>query len=91
MIIRLALVFGLWIAVLAGVTRYWGAAPALVVLFPGAALMAHLPPDVALTGATAISATFRSTEPGLAARLYGAGALLVLPAGLTGCATPPRV
>ncbi|MEM6305860.1 MAG: hypothetical protein AAF744_14165 [Pseudomonadota bacterium] len=61
-------------------------APAAVVMFPSAAFLETLPGDVAITGQTAISVTLYSDAPNLAAALYAAGAPLVLPSGLKGCA-----
>ncbi len=75
-----------WIAVLAGAMVLTDAAPAALVMFPDPALLAALPDGVAITGKTAISVTLTSDGMGLTHLLYDAGALLVLPAGLLGCA-----
>ena len=74
-----------WLAVLAGVMAIDGTAPAAFVPFPSAELLANLPQDAAITGRSTLSITLRSEAPGLTARLYGAGAWLVLPAGLEAC------
>ena len=75
-----------WIAVLALVMVLSDDAPAAVVMFPDAAFLAALPRDVAITGQNAISVTLSSEAAGFARALYAAGAPLVLPAGLLGCA-----
>lgn len=75
-----------WVAVLAGVMVLSDQSPAAVVMFPDAAFLAALPEGVAITGQTAVSVTLTSEIPGMARVLYAAGAPLVLPAGLLGCA-----
>jgi hypothetical protein len=72
-----------WIAVLALVMRLSGAAPAALVILPPGGL-AELPAGVAVVSRGPVSVTVAGGA-GLVAALYGAGALLVLPAGLTGC------
>ena len=86
-----ALVGIAWIAIMAGVMRFSDAAPAAVVIFPSARLLAHLPDAAAILSQTGFSVTVRSDQAGLAAELYAAGAWLVLPAGLTGCLPLPQV
>lgn len=73
-----------WISVMAIVRRVSDAAPGAVVVLPSERLMRHLPDDAAILGINRIAVTL-SNRPDLAADLYRAGALLVLPAGLTGC------
>jgi hypothetical protein len=80
----LALVAAGWIAVLAGVMLISDDAPAALVILPSDTLLADLP-DAAILSRTVVSVTIRDDAPHLAARAYRAGALLVLPAGLTGC------
>lgn len=75
-----------WIGVLAGVSLMSDSAPAQVVILPPGDLFARLPPGVALVGRSAATATFSSTAPGLARKLYASGAWLVLPGKLRGCA-----
>ena len=75
-----------WLALLAGVMATTDRAPAALVLFPDTAFLAALPPDSAIIAQSALSVTLAGTEPDLTARLYAAGARLVLPAGLQGCA-----
>ena len=74
----------LWIGLMGVVMRISDAAPAAVVPFPGEALLASLPEEAAILGYNAGALTL-ANRPGLARDLYGAGAWLVLPAGLTGC------
>lgn len=74
-----------WIATLALVMRLGGEAPAAFVPFPPQGLLSALPGDVAVTGRSPVSLTLRSEAPDLTARLYAAGAWLVLPAGLEAC------
>lgn len=80
----MALLVG-WLAVLAGVMRVSDAAPAALIVAPGPAVMAALPEDTAILTRGPLGVTVTSPRPDLAARLYQAGALLVLPAGLMGC------
>ncbi len=80
----LALVAAGWIAVLAGVMVVSDKAPAALVILPSGTFLSDLP-DAAILSRTAVSVTIRDTGPWLAARAYRAGAVLVLPAGLTGC------
>ncbi|MBD3666297.1 hypothetical protein H9Q16_20430 [Sulfitobacter sp. TSTF-M16] len=81
-----AIIVACWIGVLAAVMYVSDAAPAAVVMLPSDSFMATLPQGVAITGQSAISVTLSSEKGGLAAALYAAGAALVLPAGLLGCA-----
>ena len=74
-----------WLALLALILRLGGAAPAVLVPFPPDGLLAALGPDVQVSAVSAISITLRSDTPDLVARLYAAGARLVLPAGLERC------
>lgn len=84
----LVLVLIAWLGLLAGVMRLapQEAPAALVLLWPGQELSA-LPPDAVLLGQTAFGPVLRGPK-GLVQDLYAAGALLVLPAGLTGCGAP---
>lgn len=74
-----------WIAVLAVVMRIGGEAPGAFVPFPAASFIEALPEDVAITSRSAISVTVQSDTDDLTKRLYAAGAILVLPAGLDAC------
>ncbi|MBS8228692.1 hypothetical protein DYI42_20900 [Vannielia litorea] len=71
------------------VMRFSDAAPAAVVMFPSEGFIAALPSDAAVISAGPATVTLKSDTPDFAARLYAAGALLVLPAGLTGCLPLP--
>lgn len=84
------LLFVGWIAIMAVVMRVSDAAPAAVVLLPPADFVSRLPEDAAILAATPVSLTLKSGGADFAARLYAAGAWLVLPAGLTGCLPMPR-
>lgn len=84
-LLALPLVFLGWIGTLAIVMRAGGEAPAAFVPFPPANLLTELPADIAVTGRSPVSLTLRSDAPELTARLYAAGAWLVLPAGLEAC------
>lgn len=75
-----------WIAVLAGVMLITDRAPAAVVMLPDAAFLSDLPDNVAIVGRTAVSVTLIGPDADFAASLYVAGARLVLPSGLRGCA-----
>ncbi|MEE9387136.1 MAG: hypothetical protein V3U96_00875 [Paracoccaceae bacterium] len=90
LLLALPLVFVAWITVMALVMRISDAAPAAVVLFPSPEFMAAMPPGTAIIAANAVSVTLRSDIPGFGALLYQSGALLVLPAGLTGCLPLPK-
>lgn len=74
-----------WLAILAIVLRAGGSAPAVFVPLPPAGLVGARSGDVAITGASPISITLRSEDSDLVARVYDAGAWLVLPAGLEAC------
>ena len=79
-----------WLAVLVAVGLFSDAAPGAVVLLPPAGLLGRLDPDIAVMAAGRFSVTVTSDRPGLARRLYAAGAPLVLPAGLPGCLPLPK-
>ncbi len=83
-LLALPVVAAAWIAILAIVMRLSGDAPQALVLMPTPAILAHLPDGAAITAIGPYSVTLRG-GPGLVAKLYAAGAHLVLPAGLTGC------
>lgn len=88
-VLALPLVAVAWIALLALVMRLSGEVPAALVILPPEGMLAALPSDVAVTSAGPFSVTV-SGGAGLVAQLYAAGALLVLPAGLTGCLPQAR-
>ncbi len=74
-----------WIGTLALVMRVGAEAPAAFVPFPPDRFLDALPQDITVTSRSNVSLTLRSDAPDLTARLYTAGAWLVLPAGLEAC------
>ncbi len=88
--LALPLIFLGWIGVMAVVMLVSDAAPAAVVILPPGDFTARLPADIAILAASPVSLTLQSDRPSFAQRLYGAGAWLVLPAGLTGCLPMPQ-
>jgi hypothetical protein len=86
--IALPLVLAGWIGVMALVMLASDAAPAAVVVFPADDFLERMP-EGAVISRTRFTLTVRSDTPGLGRALYRAGALLVLPAGLTGCLPLP--
>ena len=74
-----------WLSILGLVTMINDAAPAFVVLFPDAELFESLSQQTRILSATQVSVTLASDELNFARSLYAKGAILVLPAGLTGC------
>lgn len=84
LVLALPLVLAGWITLLALVMRLGGEAPAALVMFPPAGLVAALPEGVAVVSAGPVSVTLQGGAD-LVATLYRLGAPLVLPAGLTGC------
>lgn len=87
--LALPVVLVAWIALLALVMRLSGQAPAALAILPPGGMLAALPPGAAVTSTGPYSVTV-SGGAGLVADLYAAGALLVLPAGLTGCLPQTR-
>ncbi len=85
LLFALPILLVVWLAILAVVLRLGGAAPAVFVPFPPEDLMASLDQDISLIGASPISLTLQSESSNLVARVYAAGAWLVLPAGLESC------
>lgn len=83
-LLALPLVLAAWIGILALVMRLGGDAPAALVILPPAGLVAALPEGTSITAAGPVSLTVKGGA-GLVPALYAAGALIVLPAGLTGC------
>lgn len=75
-----------WLSTLMTVSVLSDSAPAQLVLFPSSSFLKALPSNIAITKATALSVTLASNKPHLARVLYRHGALIVLPAGLQGCA-----
>jgi hypothetical protein len=83
-LVAVPLVLIAWIGTLALVMRLGGEAPAALVILPPEGLVSGLPAGVSLVSAGPVSVTLRGGED-LVATLYALGAVLVLPAGLTGC------
>lgn len=85
LLVALPILLVAWLAILAIVLRAGGPAPAVFVPFPPDSLVESLAEDVTVTGASPISLTLQSEAADLVARVYAAGAWLVLPAGLEAC------
>jgi hypothetical protein len=83
------LIFG-WLVTLTAVTVLADEAPAYVVLFPEAGFVESLPEGVSIVSANGFSITLAADRPALARTLFGQGALIVLPAGLSGCSRIPN-
>lgn len=81
----LALLCAGWLSLVAAVTVFSDAAPALLVMFPDPDLLDRLDAGTAIVSASAFSVTLASEQDDFALSLYRNGALLVLPAGLKGC------
>ena len=75
-----------WLALLAGVMAWSDAAPAALVPFPSQTFLSALPEDVAILDRFGHAIALQSDRPGYVGALYAAGAWIVLPAGLAGCA-----
>ncbi|MCR8724957.1 hypothetical protein [Frigidibacter sp. ROC022] len=88
LLLALPLVLLGWIGVMAGVMLVSDAAPGAVVLFPSPHLLERMP-DAAVLGRGRFWIALQSPQEDFGRALYGAGALLVLPAGLTGCLPLP--
>nr|WP_323778329.1 hypothetical protein [Amylibacter sp.] len=86
----ISLIGAAWVGLSAAVMYFTDAAPGALVLFPPKHMLRNLPDTAAITASTQYSITLSSVDPDLTKRLYHAGAWLVLPAGLTGCLTPPK-
>jgi hypothetical protein len=77
-----------WFAVLSLPMLAGAEPPAILVLGPAPDLVSRLGPDVVILAETPVGLVLQSDRPGLAVQLWRAGARLLLPAGLTGCASP---
>jgi hypothetical protein len=78
-----------WLGILVAVSLMSDAAPAYVVILPGPDFTARLDPDMSIMTGNRLSMTITVAAPDAAARLYDAGGILVLPAGLPGCLPLP--
>tara|TARA_R110002020_G_scaffold232113_1_gene443459 strand:- start:3311 stop:3568 length:258 start_codon:yes stop_codon:yes gene_type:complete len=74
-----------WISLQLGVMYFTDVAPGAMALFPNKGFISRLPADAGILGVGDFWITVASDEPALGKRLYAAGALIVLPAGLPGC------
>lgn len=74
-----------WISLQLGVMYFTNAAPGAMALFPKEEFLSRLPVDASIVDIGGFWVTIASEEPALGKRLYAAGALIVLPAGLLGC------
>lgn len=74
-----------WFSLQVFVMYFTDAAPGAVVLFPPTGFVSRLPDGVAVVGGGSNWIAIKSDEPELGKNLYGAGAWVVLPAGLPGC------
>lgn len=79
----LAMLLG-WFSLQVLVMYFADAAPGAVVLFPPTDFVSHLPDGIAVVGRGSNWIAIKSDEPELGKNLYGAGAWVVLPAGLPG-------
>lgn len=79
-----------WIATLALVALFSTAAPARYVLVRSGEVLNALP-EARLLGAGAHWLILASDDADFTRQLYRAGAILVLPAGLRGCAASPKI
>lgn len=75
-----------WLALLASVMLLSSDAPAALVPLATADFIDALPDHISITDTTALGTVLVSEEADFVAQLYQAGAVVVLPAGLMGCA-----
>lgn len=79
-----------WLGTLLVVSVSTDVAPGYVVLFPTHEFYSRLEPDFSILAVGRMSVTVTAKTPRIAARLYSAGAWIVLPAGLPGCLPLPK-
>ena len=84
-IFSFSLVILSWSALQTVVMLFTDTAPGAIALFPANDFMAHLPDDVSVVGTGVNRISVRSGAADLGPKLYSAGALIVLPAGLPEC------
>ncbi len=75
---------------MAAVTYLTDSAPAAVVVLGQDAVLKGLPPGTAVLGEGRLGLTLANDMAGFGPALYRAGAVLVLPAGLSGCLPLPK-
>ena len=74
-----------WISLQLGVMYFTDVAPGAMALFPNEGFISRLPANAGIVEFGDFWITVASDEPALGKKLYAAGALIVLPAGLLGC------
>ena len=74
-----------WVSLQLGVMYFTDVAPGAMALFPNEGFISRLPANAGIVEFGDFWITVASDEPALGKKLYAAGALLVLPAGLLGC------
>ena len=78
-----------WISLQLGVMYFTDVAPGAMALFPNEGFISRLPANAGIVEFGDFWITVASDEPALGKKLYAAGALIVLPAGLLGCLPLP--
>ena len=78
-----------WISLQLGVMYFTDVAPGAMALFPNEGFISRLPANAGIVEFGDFWITVASDEPALGEKLYAAGALIVLPAGLLGCLPLP--
>jgi hypothetical protein len=81
----MALLLIFWLLVTAAMTFAPGITQAATVIFPSRAFMNNLPEDVSVLRWDRATTSVTSADPDFVRKLYGAGALMVLPARKAGC------
>ncbi|WP_299677525.1 hypothetical protein [uncultured Roseobacter sp.] len=85
-LLGLGCLFGAWIALLAAVMLVPQSAPAALVPLALPGFAEALPAQISIVEQTALGTVLAGEGADLVGQLYRAGALVVLPAGLAGCA-----
>ena len=78
-----------WISLQLGVMYFTDVAPGAMALFPDEEFISLLPANAGIVDIGDFWITVVSDDPALGEKLYAAGALIVLPAGLLGCLPLP--
>jgi len=84
-IASVALVLFAWISLQFGVMYFTDVAPGAMAFFINEGFVSRLPANAGIVDMGDFWVTVVSDEPALGKKLYAAGALIVLPAGLPGC------
>ena len=74
-----------WISLQLGVMYFADVAPGAMALFPNEEFIFRLPANAGIVDIGDFWITVASDDSALGKKLYAAGALIVLPAGLLGC------